>query len=109
MTERQLGTYTVPTRLYLTLEQRVKLEHLVREHHTELADLVSSIVGDYLDGLSVEPLPPSIGRDRDEDLRTRRAELSRLRSRRDAAGDAAPSWLNSYIADLELEIRRLES
>ena len=33
----------------------------------------------------------------------------RLRARRDAVGATAPAWLNAYIAELETEVRRLES
>jgi hypothetical protein len=109
MTERQLGTFTVHTRLYLTTEQRVKLEHLVRERRMDLSDLVSEIIGEYLDSQPIEALPPPDSpSSRAADLRTRRAELAQLRARRDAAGSAAPAWLRTYIADLEQEIRRLE-
>ena len=57
MTERQ-GEFTVPTRLYLTPQHRVQLEHLVHEQVCDLADLVSQIVADYLDRSPVVPAPP---------------------------------------------------
>jgi predicted aminopeptidase len=108
MTERQ-GEFTVPTRLYLTPKHRVQLEHLVREREVDLADLVSQIVADYLDALPDAPARPDApAPDRATDLRRRRAEIARLRARRDAAGASAPAWLGAYIAELEDEIQRLE-
>ena len=108
MTERQ-GTFTVPTRLLLTQEQRLKLEQIVRREHVDLADVVSQIVCSYLDELP-EPEVISAGApDRRADIRQRRAELARLRARREAAGASAPGWLNSYISDIEAELRRLEA
>ena len=109
MTERQ-GAFTVPTLLYLSTEHRTRLERLVRDQETDLADLVSQIVADYLDTLPpAPPAPPEPAPDRSAELRQRRGELSRLRRQREAAGSDAPPWLSSYIADLEAEIRRLES
>lgn len=107
MTERE-GTYTIPTRLFLNGDQRAKLEHLVRSGETDVADLVTRVISEYLDTMP-EPKPSPVEvRDRRADIRQRRAELARLRARREAAGNAAPVWLNTYIADLEAEIRRLE-
>jgi hypothetical protein len=108
MTERQ-GAFTVPTLLYLSAEHRARLELLVREQETDLAELVSQIVADYLDTLPpASPAPPDPPRDHTAELRQRRGELGRLRRQREAAGPDAPPWLSSYIADLESEIRRLE-
>lgn len=108
MTERQ-GTFTVPARLLLTHEQRLKLEQIVRKEHADLAEVVSRIVCGYLDELP-EPEVISAGApDRRTDIRQRRAELARLRARREAAGVSAPGWLNSYIADIEAELHRLEA
>ncbi len=107
MTERA-GLFSIPTRLLLTPEQRVKLEALVRTRDTDLADLLSEIVGAYLDAqpnLPASAPPPS---DASADLRARRAELTRLRARRDAAGSAAPAWLQAYIVEIEAEVARLE-
>jgi hypothetical protein len=108
MTERQ-GAFTVPTLLYLSAEHRARLELLVREQETDLAELVSQIVAEYLDTLpAAPPPPPEPPRDHTAELRQRRGELARLRRQREAAGPDAPPWLSSYIADLESEIRRLE-
>ena len=108
MTERQ-GAFTVPTLLYLSTEHRMRLERLVRDQETDLANVVSQIVADYLDALPpAAPLPPEPAPDHTAELRQRRGELGRLRRQRETAGPEAPPWLSSYIADLEAEIRRLE-
>ena len=108
MTERQ-GAFTVPTLLYLSTEHRARLELLVREQETDLAELVSQIVADYLDTLPpAPPQPPEAPPDHTAELRQRRGELARLRRQREAGGQDAPPWLDNYIADLESEIRRLE-
>jgi hypothetical protein len=108
MTERQ-GAFTIPTRLYVSLEHRVLLERLVRAQGGDLADLVSQIVADYLDALPDRPpVPVEPPPDRTAELRARRSELARLRARRDAAGPSAPSWLHAYIAELEDELGRGE-
>jgi hypothetical protein len=109
MTERQ-GAFTVPTRLFLSPEHRLRLERLVREQEVDLAELISQIVADYLDTLpDAPPPPPTPAADLSTQLRQRRAELARLRAQGESAGPRAPDWLAAYIADLEADIRRLES
>jgi hypothetical protein len=108
---RPAGAVTIPIRLFLTAEARRQIESFTHAHKIDLADLVSQIVGGYLDTLPntapvPTPEPTSAGA---EQLQQRRAELGRLRARRDAAGAQAPTWLASYIAELEAEIKRLES
>jgi hypothetical protein len=108
MTEQQ-GTFTVPTRLFLSPEHRARLERMVREHEIDLAELVSRIIADYLDTLpEAPPLPPEPTPDQSAERRKRRAELARLRAQQEAAGPHAPAWLATYIVELEAEIRRLE-
>lgn len=106
MTEHE-GLFSVSTRILLTAEQRMKLEMLVRERETDLADFISEIVGAYLDAqehdIVVTP-PPDPG----PELARRQAELARLRARRDMAGSAAPEWLRAYISALETETAGLE-
>jgi hypothetical protein len=99
--------HQVPTRVYLTPEQRAQFDQLVREHKIELADLVTQSVAAYLDTLPPVPLEepapsPAL------DLRKRHTDLARLKARRDAAGADAPAWLHAYIAEMEAELRRLE-
>jgi hypothetical protein len=111
LASRPAGTATIPIRLFLTTEAREQIEGWTHAREIDLADLVSQIVGDYLDTLpDAPPAPaPAPKRDSAEQLRQRRAELGRLRARRDAAGAQAPAWLASYIAELEAELKRLES
>jgi hypothetical protein len=105
------GHFTIPTRVFLTAEQREKLFVLAREHDVDLPELLTELLVSFLehlpgyeeDGTSPEPTSESA-----EELRLRHAELRRLRARAVAAGDAAPRWLTSYIADLEREVGRLE-
>lgn len=107
MVERQ-GAYTVPTRLFLSAEQRAKLEQLVRSEHSDLSEVVSQILAQYLDTLPAPAHTSNTMVDKRDDIRQRRAELARLRARRDAAGVRAPAWMSSYITDLEAELQRLE-
>lgn len=108
MTQQQ-GTFTIPTRLFLTLEQRKRLEVLIREREIELADLVSQIVGDYLEALPAFTPPVEAPRDYRPEIQRYRAELARLRQQERDAGVNAPPWLAAYIAEIESEIRRLEA
>lgn len=106
---RPPGAATVPIRLYLTPTARQQIEEWTQLHEADLAGLASQIVGDYLDTLPEAAPVPEATRDTAAELRQRRAELSRLRARRDADGAATPAWLSSYIAELEAEVQRLES
>lgn len=103
------GLFAVPIRLYLTPVARERVEQVVHEHSVSLADLVSWVVGRHLDELpAAPPLAPPPSSERAE-LQRHRAELGRLRARRDALGRETPEWLHNYITDLEAEIRRLEA
>jgi len=108
---RPAGAVTIPIRLFLTAEARAQIEAYIRTREIELADLVSQIVSGYLDTQPDTPpdSAPAPAQTSIEQLRQRRAELGRLRARRDAAGAHAPAWLVSYIAELEAELKRLES
>ena len=108
---RPAGTVTIPIRLFLTAEARRQIDAFTHAREIDLADLVSQIVAGYLDTVPDTLLAPAPAPTADsaEQLRQRRAELGRLRARRDAAGSQAPAWLASYIAELEAELKRLES
>jgi hypothetical protein len=108
LSARPPGVATVPIRLYLTPVARQQIDEWTHSHEVDLADLASQIIGDYLDALPETPPAPEATSDSAAELRQRRAELSRLRARRDAAGAAAPAWLASYITELEAEVKRLE-
>jgi hypothetical protein len=105
---RPAGAVTIPIRLYLTAMARQQIEAFTHARGIDLADLVSQIVAGYLDTLPDTPPAPEPIRNSAEQLRQRRADLGRLRARRDAAGAQAPAWLASYIAELEAEVQRLE-
>ena len=108
MTERP-GLFSIPTRLLLAPEQRAKLEAIVRARGVELSELLSEIVAAYLDAQADVPPAARPAPDLAAELQKRRAELSSLRARRDAAGTQAPAWLDAYIAAVEAEVSRLES
>jgi hypothetical protein len=105
----QPGAFTIPTLLYLSPTQRAQLEYLVHTQETDLAELVSQIVATYLQTQPEPPAaPPAAPVDKAAALRQRRVELARLRAQHNAAGQRAPTWLGTYIAELEAEIQRLE-
>ncbi|MCS6839498.1 MAG: hypothetical protein NZ699_07250 [Roseiflexus sp.] len=94
-------------RIYLTPEQRAAFEAHLAAHNMTLSALVSRIVADYLATLPAPPPAPPSPRPT-VDLAKRRADLARLKARRDEAGTNAPAWLHAYIAQMEAELRRLE-
>ncbi len=94
-------------RIYLTPEQRAAFEEHLAEHQTTLSALVSRIVADHLATLPLPPPAPPPPKPK-VDLAKRRADLARLKARRDEAGKDAPAWLHAYIAQMEVELRRLE-
>lgn len=111
MTMRE-GLFTIPTRLFLTLEHRRKLEALVLKQGVDLPELITELVVNYLDQLPdlepeevAEPPPLEV----EAELQQRKAELRRLRARLATEGKHAPEWIKSYIADLESEIARMEA
>jgi hypothetical protein len=105
--QEQRGEFVIQTRLYLTPENRAKLERLVRDCECDVADVISDIVSAHLDPLpTISAAPASHPPDHTATLSQRRAELVRLRARRATEGNNAPAWLDGYIADLEDEIRR---
>lgn len=97
----------IHVRLYLTPEQRQAFEAHLAANELHLSTLVSLIATEYLSVLpEARPAPPPplpVA-----DIARRRADLARLRARRDAAGKHAPLWLHAYIAQVEAELRRLE-
>jgi hypothetical protein len=106
------GLFTVPTRVYLTSEQREKLFVMARDHGVDLADLLTELLASFLDHLPddvpAEAAIPEPAADEADELHQRRAELRRLRARAVAGGESAPAWLPGYIAELEQELTRRE-
>ncbi len=107
MTEHQ-GAFTVPTRLFLSPEHRVRLERLVREQESDLANVSRRSWPNTFDRLPPSTPQPEVPANNSAELRKRRAELARLRGQQEAAGAHAPGWLAAYITELEGEIRLLK-
>jgi hypothetical protein len=109
------GKFTIHTRILLTDAQRERLFVLLREHSLELPDLLSELLGSFLDHLPGEAEeaaaePPAAAPDDDalsQEIAERRAELQRLRARATIGGDTAPEWLTRYVGELEQELDRL--
>lgn len=108
MTQQERGQFTLSTRIFLTEARRERLQHLILREGVDLPELLSDLLADYLDDLpEVEPEPEQKP-DVSNEIRQRRVELRRVRAQQRAAGQQAPAWLTSYIAELETEIARLE-
>jgi ribosomal protein L29 len=106
------GQFTIQTRVYLTTEQREKLFTLTREHDIDLPELLSELLGSFLEHLpDYAAEAEADDTDADEltrEIQQRRAELRRLRARATTGGEAMPRWVRRYIADLERELEKLE-
>lgn len=102
------GHFTIPTRIYLTAEQRDRLDRLLRHQELELDELLSALAVAYL---AEQPEPPAADPPADDTaelLRARRAELRRLRPKLSDRHNPPPPWLTAMAAELETEIARLE-
>jgi hypothetical protein len=101
------GRFTIPARIYLTAEERAKLERLLDDEERSLDDLLTALAAAHLAGL---PAPPPAPADpgKAEELRRRRAELRRLRPKLNDPHNPPPPWLTAMAAELEAEIGRLE-
>lgn len=103
------GLFTIPTRIYLSAEQRAKLDRLLRDGDRELDELLTELIVQHLAPLpEPEPEPDDGGARRREELRRRRAELRRLRPSLNDPHNPPPAWLTQMAAELEQEIARLE-
>jgi hypothetical protein len=105
MRKREIGRFTIPTRVYLDEEQRAKLERLIREEDCDLSELLSELLADYLaDKRLPAPEPRASAL---ETLRQRRDEATRLAAR-SQGGQQLPGWFESYVSQLDQEIKQLE-
>jgi hypothetical protein len=109
MSDKTTGKFAVPTRVFLTAEQREKLFVMARDQGIDLPDLLTELLTSFLDHLPEQQAaaaeePADIA----QQIRSRRAEIRRLRARATIGSDAMPPWLHGYIAQLESELRRLE-
>jgi hypothetical protein len=100
------GRFSIAARLLLNEAQRDRLLVLCRQEALDVSDLITRIVGAYLDERddlpSVDRTPPPVSED--EQRQTRRI-LRQLRAQAGRLGDNAPDWLRAYIADLEASLR----
>ncbi len=104
------GRYTIPTRIYLTQEQRLKLRHLLVEQERELDDLLTELVAMHLEEQNELPLEyaTAVGDSTAERLLQRRLELNRLRPRMNDPFNPPAPWLVQLVGELEDEVARLE-
>ncbi|MEI7644630.1 MAG: hypothetical protein WCJ55_10160 [Chloroflexales bacterium] len=104
------GHFTIPTRVYLTVEQRTKLDGLLRLAEQSLDGLLTDLLAAYLIGQTdpLAELGPDPSDARAVELAGRRHELRRLRAKLNDPYNPPPSWLITLVADLESEIARLE-
>lgn len=106
------GRFSIPARIFLTAEQRRKLDVMVRDHDLDLSELLSELVVSFLEHLpdyaQEEAAAPVDEDDLRREIRQRRSEIRRLRTRARAGGEQPAAWLTRYIADLENEIQKLE-
>lgn len=103
------GRFTIPTFLYLSADQRTRLQRLLHQREIELPELLTELLAAHLEMLPTppdEPPPPTF--DVGAELERRRAELRRLQSRVRASGGLSPAWLAQMIDDLHAEVARLE-
>ncbi len=103
------GRFTIPARIYLTAEERAKLEHLLEAEERTLDELLTELTAAFL---AEQPDPPPSAEpagDAAVELRRRRAELRRLRPKLNDPRNPPPAWLTAMAAELEAEIRRLEA
>jgi hypothetical protein len=106
------GRFTIPTRIFLTASQRDRLTALLLEQQVDLSELLTELLGSFLDHLPesapADEVAAADDSERETELRQRRAEVRRLRARILTQGSAAPAWIIAYVCDLEREIARLE-
>jgi hypothetical protein len=103
------GRFTITTRVYLTAEQRTKLDGLLRMAEQDLDVLITGLLEAYL-AEQPDPPPepePDLSDARAQELAGRRRELRRLRVKLNDPYNPPPNWLITMVADLEAEIARL--
>ena len=104
------GRYSIPVRLLLNRTQRDRLLALCQHEHADVVEVVTQIVGQYLDTRpelvpAEAPAPTIVLHDSD----MLRRHLRRLKAQAQQMGTAAPPWLHSYIAELEQDLAQVRS
>lgn len=98
------GRFSIATRLLLTPTQRERLLALCRVEERDPTEVISAIVGAYLDSRDDLAASHTDSSATTSDHESLRRHLRRLRLEAQRLGDAAPTWLRGYIADLEHEL-----
>ena len=99
------GRFSIAARVLLTNAQRKRLLALCQQRQADVSDVITEIVGEYLDrreDLSVAEIasPPESSAERN----VLRRQLHQLRIQASQYGSETPAWLRQYIAELEQEI-----
>ncbi|GAB4432885.1 MAG: hypothetical protein OHK0015_20930 [Chloroflexi bacterium OHK40] len=101
------GRFTIPARIYLTAEERAKLEQLLEASDQTLDELLTGLLSAYLAAQPAPPPPLAPPDERSSELRRLRGELRRLRPKLHDPYNPPPAWLVQLAGELEAEIRRL--
>ena len=99
------GRFSITVRLLLTETQRERLLALCQREQRDVVDVVTQIIGSYLDqreDLTIADIAPP-PRSPAEHTSLQR-HLRELRMHAGQLGDEAPPWLRRYIAQLEQEL-----
>ena len=91
----------IPMRVFFTPAQRDLFTNFAKLHDIDLSQMISALLARYLEGLPDPPERPGLASALEQELTAYRAELIRLKARRDQLRSQAPTWLDAYIADLE--------
>jgi len=99
------GRFSITVRLLLTEIQRERLLALCQHEQHDVADVVTEIVGSYLDrrddltvaDVAPPPTSPAEHAALQRHLRQLRMQASRM-------GPETPPWLRHYIAEIEQEL-----
>jgi hypothetical protein len=104
------GHYTIPTRVYLTAQQRAKLLRLLHISEQSLDVLMTELLVAYLEAQADPPAEPEPdpADARAAELDRRRRELRRLRVKLNDPYNPPPPWLAAMVSELEAEVARLE-
>lgn len=99
------GQFSTPIRLLLTPTQRGRLLALCQERHADVTDVITEIVGAYLDTRTDLIVPPTTQQTPSTtDQMAIERQLRRLKMQAKQLGEDAPPWLASYIGELEQEV-----
>lgn len=118
------GWFSVPTRLYLSAEEREKVLRMIQEQGIELGDLLADLLRKYLaqqeesasttsspidaEGQASAGDPQSLA-ELEGNIRKLRDEIEHLRERAARLDEQQRAdWLQGYIEDMEQEIKRME-